>query len=290
MVEDIFKKLIPTPSEIFSPIGKCIYCGSKEGLSDEHIVPLALNGKMILPKSSCPACRNITSQCELTVTSMKLGPQSMYGILRNKRDYKTRHKKMRPTHLPVSYLTSDDTVRSVELALADHPGIYLVAYLPPPGILTGAPLTDRNPEGIRLDLRGDPNEIAHAISSIGDKNIALSLPNIFPYGDFYRLLAKIAHGYLVAGYGQEGYAPFLPDLILGRSPYLAHYIGGLGVDADIHMMSHHLSLVCLPAGDAVYLAINIQLLGGVKMPTYQVVAAKVTDFNLLTKITRNSTG
>jgi hypothetical protein len=278
MADDIFKKLIPTPSITFEPVQKCIYCGSGERLSDEHIVPFALNGTMILPKSSCSVCRDITSKFELTVT------RAMYGVLRNKRNYKTRHKKKRPSSLPVSYSTSEGAIKSIDFAMADYPSTYFVAYLPPPGVLTGAPLTDRNPEGIRLDLRCDPNEIERAISSIGSENIALSLGNIFPYGDFYRLLAKIAHGFLVASYGQAGYVAFLPDIILGRSPYLAHYVGGLGGDASVHMMSHHVSLVCLPVDDVVYLTVNIQLLGGVTMPTYQVIAAKITDFKLLTEI------
>jgi hypothetical protein len=280
MAEDIFKKLIPTPSITFEPVGNCIYCGSVEELSDEHIIPFALNGTMILPKSSCRTCATITSKFELTVT------REMYGVLRNKRDYKTRDKKERPSHLPVSFLTSDGAIKSTDLKINDYPCSYLVAYLPPPGILTGSPLSDKNPEGIRLNLEGDPNEIERAISSIGIENITLSLNNIFPYGDFYRLLAKIAHGFLVASYGQEGYVPFLPDLILGRSPYLAHYVGGLGGNATVHMLSHHVSLECLPVNDAVYLAVNIHLMGGMQMPTYQVIAAKVTDFHLLNEVAR----
>ncbi len=35
----------------FSPVDECIYCGSHDELTDEHIGPLALNGNMILPKS-----------------------------------------------------------------------------------------------------------------------------------------------------------------------------------------------------------------------------------------------
>lgn len=283
-MEDWFNKLIPTPSVTFEPVRKCIYCGSEECLSDEHIVPFALNGTMILPKSSCRTCAKITSKFEQAVTDAKFGTETMYGIMRNKRDYKTRHRNRRPSHLPMSYSTSDGAIKTIDFKIADYPNTYFVAYLPPPGILTGAALCDKNPE-IRLELMGDPKEIAHAISLIGSDNIALMLVNIFPYGDFYRLLAKVAHGYLVANYGQEGYIPFLPDLILGRSPYLAHYVGGLGGDGRVALMSHHLSLVCLPTDDAIYLTVNVHLLGGVTMPTYQVIAAKVTDFKLLGEIT-----
>jgi 5-methylcytosine-specific restriction endonuclease McrA len=38
----------------FKRIGVCIYCrDAASDLSDEHIVPYALNGNWILPKASC---------------------------------------------------------------------------------------------------------------------------------------------------------------------------------------------------------------------------------------------
>lgn len=280
MEDDFFKKLIPTPSITFKHVGRCIYCGSKEDLTKEHIIPFALNGTMILPKSSCRKCAAITTKFERTVT------QDMYGNLRMSRDYKTRRRHERPIHLPLSYIAPDGTNKTIDLKLADYPSTYIVAFLPPPGILTGAPLTDMNPE-MKVYLRGNKNELEHATSLIGSENIALGLTGLFVWADFFRLLAKIAHGTLVAFCGQEGYVPLLPDLILGRSNYLAHYVGGLGGEAEVHMFSHHVSLVCLPVDDEYYLVAYIHLMGGITMPTYQVIAAKVTNFNLLTDITRS---
>ena len=37
----------------FKPVGECIYCGARAGLSDEHIVPYALGGTFFLPLASC---------------------------------------------------------------------------------------------------------------------------------------------------------------------------------------------------------------------------------------------
>lgn len=275
MSDDIFKILHTTEKKVFDPVKKCIYCGSTDNLSDEHIVPFALNGTMILPKSSCRTCAKITSKFELTVA------RRMYGLLRYILGYNTRNKKVTPSHLPVSYTTSAGVTESTYLKIEDYPCTYFVPYLPPPGILTGTPLTDKNPEGIRLEFRGDPNEIEQVNLSIDSKISKLHLNSNypygnsdFPYGDFNRLLAKIAHGYLVAHCGQEGYVPFLPDIILGRSPYLSHYVGGLS-GADIHMFSYHIFLELLPTNEAAYLSVNIQLLGGVRMQTYQVIAAKL---------------
>jgi len=48
----------------FASQGACIYCGSSDDLTDEHVVPYGLGGKMILPKSSCRRCAMITGQFE----------------------------------------------------------------------------------------------------------------------------------------------------------------------------------------------------------------------------------
>jgi hypothetical protein len=40
-----------------------------------------------------------------------------------------------------------------------------------------------------------------------------------------RMVAKIAHGAAVAELGLDAFNPFLPDLIMGRSKFLSHYIG-----------------------------------------------------------------
>jgi hypothetical protein len=50
----------------FIPMGQCIYCLNEEGtpLSDEHIVPACLGGKVILPKASCKKCSGVTSYLE----------------------------------------------------------------------------------------------------------------------------------------------------------------------------------------------------------------------------------
>src|SRR5712672_2024078 len=74
MVDDIFTTRIPTPAVTFDPVGRCIYCGATGvDLRDEHIVPLSLNGTMILPRASCRECEKITTRFERSVA------RNMYG-------------------------------------------------------------------------------------------------------------------------------------------------------------------------------------------------------------------
>jgi hypothetical protein len=35
-----------------SPVGVCIYCGSGDNLTDEHVLPFGLGGNLVLPKAS----------------------------------------------------------------------------------------------------------------------------------------------------------------------------------------------------------------------------------------------
>ena len=41
------------PDKTYAALGRRLYCGADGTLSDEHIIPLGLGGRWVLPKSSC---------------------------------------------------------------------------------------------------------------------------------------------------------------------------------------------------------------------------------------------
>jgi hypothetical protein len=271
MVDDILKTPIPTASVTFAPANRCIYCGATNvKLEDEHIVPCSLNGTMVLPQSSCKACEDVTKKFEQRVA------RDMYWLFRLKHGYRSRHKRDRPTHFAATVTLADGTTEQRKVAVADYPDLYVTATLPPPGIYTEAPLSDRNPE-FQLSLMAGRADVVHPRLPTDNGPVSISFSNTVYWGNLSRLLAQIAHGYLVACIGFEGYIPFLPDLILGRSGHLSHYVGGIAGAASMTMLSHHISLLAVPCRGEQYLAVDIHLLATVPMPTYQVVAAKVTD-------------
>lgn len=230
-------------------------------LTDEHIVPLSLNGTMVLPNSSCDICANVTKKFEQVVA------RTMYGVLRKKRNYKTRNKKEREKF---------DTSQT--------PTVYATATFPRPGILTGAPLSELNPPFQFKVIIGNLEEFKEL-----SKNGPLEIGQKFYWGDFCRLLAKIAHSYLVAIVGLEGYEAYLPDLILGRSAYLSHYVGCVS-EATVTMFSYYLTVevIEVPADMCQYLVVNIHLLGTANMPTYEVVAGKIKDKSILDRFNKKS--
>jgi HNH endonuclease len=81
-------------------VGSCIYCGEKEGLSDEHVIPYGLGGNLILRKASCHTCAKITSNLELRLLRGQWWPY------RKTLEIQTRsgnYPKYRPAHLVQLY-------------------------------------------------------------------------------------------------------------------------------------------------------------------------------------------
>lgn len=81
--------------KVFEPADECIYCGAKENLSTEHIIPYSLGGRFELPSASCAVCQAATKKLEGKVCRGQLHvPRSVSGI-------QTRRKKDRVTTVPI---------------------------------------------------------------------------------------------------------------------------------------------------------------------------------------------
>jgi hypothetical protein len=252
-------------SRVLTPLGYCAYCGATGcRLTDEHVVPLSLNGTLVLPRASCDACADVTKRFEQTVA------RSMYGVLRLKRGFSTRRKRERPTHVSAVAVSEAGLETETTVPVSLLPTTYIALELPPPGILTGAPLSTMNPE-LKLHLKGDKAEIATALRALEAGTIELSADAM--WGPFCRLLAKIAHTFATGVLRGNGYVPLLPDLILGRSQFLSHFVGG----ATGEMPSGDLWLALLPVGSELYVSVGMALLGPGRLPPYQAIAGRVTD-------------
>src|SRR5450830_1192 len=280
MMDDFLKKAIRIPEVRLPPIGKCIYCGCIEGLSDEHIVPYSFNGNFVLDESSCKECSEITSKFELRVARM------LYGAIRQKYSYQSRSRKKKKVRVPYqfSYQSEDGTTKSVVPEFDEYPYVASVPYLPPPGIYKQLPLSDSNPEFTLMSVV-DPDALRKLTERTGEKTLTVRHTDVFSYSDFCRLLAKIAHGYLVTLAGEHnGYIPLLPDLILEKSYTYSHYIGGVGANVPVTMLVSHVSTGFESINGKVYVVCDIHLLSGVPAPMYRVIAAEVTDNSVLVQM------
>lgn len=69
----MYDKITRVPTYRYRAAGKCIYCGCTEQLTDEHIVPFALGGNLVLPTASCVACADRTKKYEQRTLRATLG-------------------------------------------------------------------------------------------------------------------------------------------------------------------------------------------------------------------------
>ena len=212
------KALAPLPiPKNARDIGQCIYCGIKDiPLSTEHAVPFGLHGTWTLLNASCKSCADKTSFFEKDTLS------SLYGHIRNVLAMRTRHRKKRPTTLPL--IVEPDKLNSVQVPLAEFPLHLPIPVFAPPGIIMnmlpspGIILSD-----IKLLHIAGPSFKATQ-ERIGREFAGEHLT--FSPELFARTLAKIAYcvGIYILGLSPFKNSP-VRQIILGENLCLGHWIG-----------------------------------------------------------------
>jgi hypothetical protein len=201
--------------------GVCIYCGwdgGDDGLRSEHIVPYSLAGTVELEKASCSRCERVTSYIDGYLANRVFGHFRVHVGLPSRGGH--------PTTLSAT-IEQDGDVRTVDLAAKDHPYFLNMPIWRSPGLMLGAQMSDGFigadfhkywylPDSIRDTLGMNDGEIARVIDTSPPINV----------GTFCRGLAKIAYCDAVRRYGLDGFRPLaLPDIILGKCPNIAYFVG-----------------------------------------------------------------
>lgn len=218
-------RLTDIPTEIKNqfkakPVGHCIYCGSVDELSDEHVLAYSLGGLVLLPKASCKACRDLTSDFERRVTRGFMHYARIAGQM------PTRRQKERPDSLPLKLLQADG-YSILDVLVTEYPAILHMPVLAQAGILANRV----SKPGV--DLVGMEN-IAFgkwpidAIRELGGTGMEVSTqPDLI---SFARMLAKTAYGWAVASLGPipREEVPILP-LIRGLAEDGSQWLGSAQV-------------------------------------------------------------
>lgn len=187
-----------------------MYCGVRDGLSTEHIIPYMMAGAYLLPASSCRKCAAITSKFEGNLS------QTIFLGLRKRVKLQSRSNK----NPSFKIVTVENGVEVEKEITADElPAVFITYKFEPPGLLRGLPYWV-GIEHFRLQVVN----ISHSVSPAKRVNGKITIPSI-PL-NLMRLAAKIAHGFL--HYSPEiqnsGYEPLLNDAILsGR--FAPYYVG-----------------------------------------------------------------
>jgi hypothetical protein len=268
---------IETPFKVgepitYAPVGHCIYCGSTEGLSKEHVIPYGLSGNLILPKASCKDCRDITSKAEGACL------QKMWDFPRIALDTKTRRPEERPTSIAIT-AEKDVEGEVVGTRLVDIPADQLPVVLPYfrypglPGLMRGA-----SPDeivGFVADMIGGFRSPSTSTIDHGEAftHTTRSNPVLF-----INMIAKIAHAHAVAVVGPDSFKPLLVDFILCRPASISpSYLFGSGILRVRPDTLHHINSTVRKNPDTgkSYVVTEVGLFAGMGMATHCVVAGEM---------------
>ena len=266
----------------FEAINRCIYCGVKNAvaeLSDEHIIPLSLNGSMILPRSSCKLCAAVTSKIE------RVCAKEIYGQFRRRYSLKTRRPKNRQTEVTVA-VTSVQGDYNVVVKPEETPTLMPLFYLAPAGCLHQPPKLKPTWEGATIKVKDLGIKNPNLLNRIGPTSSFYSQSVKCDIDNFARLCAKIGHGFAVSLFGESSFEAWLPPYILGKNNNLAFVVGasptppstGEATDPPSNLkVSNILNWsVYETSAYGPLLAIDMQLFPSVGQPPILAVAGKIS--------------
>src|ERR1035437_1283626 len=276
MTQATNSNLLPAhPARMYSPAGICIYCGSKENLSDEHIVPYALGGRWILPQASCAGCSAITKTFEQTCL------RTILGLLRMYFGFPTRRRKERPKtlRLKVKYNLEGDW-SEVDYSQKDYPFLITFPHYNLPNEISGVVADGvRNSSARTFWIRGANlgQNIQTRLEQICQQlQVAAVMPTAnFHTHEFCLMLAKIAHAFAAAELGVHAFQPFVTNMILNTdTSNAARCIGGLVAAEPLSKNLHEVSFDSKVSINPEIIAVRIRLLAVFEAPTYYVAVGK----------------
>ncbi|WP_146770313.1 hypothetical protein [Mesorhizobium hawassense] len=241
----------------------------RDKLGDEHIIPEAINGSLVLPQAACGRCEGAISKFEQYCMKQTLGP------LRYALGLKTKRPKDRPETLPLQLKIGGEWVtRDVPVELA--PFTLLLPIFHPPEILY-----EREPSRTNINTEsfkfvnmsaGDPSALFARFGATEGRSYQGSL-----IGErFALLLAKIAHGFATAERDDiDHFNPVLADTILREpsAPPLPYLIGGSPKLLPASQEIHEIGLARGVTKFGVTWIVPIRLFGEFGAPSYQVVVS-----------------
>ena len=183
-----------------------MYCGSVESLTDEHIAPKGLQGEDILGDATCSKCQKFTTYIE---------SRTLLGFLRPIREHHGIVNKKRRTKRPPYYVyfdNGDGSSERVQVSKDDYPLHLVMPILAPPGILAGPQRNAGFPNPIDVKSYVDDQSIAIQRKLIDSDRLKRKLTTNFDFGNFTKLLAKIAYCYAYF-FMNEAFEPLILDLL-----------------------------------------------------------------------------
>ena len=245
--------------------GCCIYCGCKsKPLTEEHVIPKGLAGKLAIREASCPDCQDITHAFEgRALHSHYLIPRLNLGF-----------KKSTPQKITLR-ITQDNLTKTASVPAADYPNFGFFPVLMPPRLLSGFQLGIGSSPIVRIQTFEKIDPYYERTSS---------LPRRLEYDVLYsftRMLAKIAYCYAIIAYGMDVFTPIITEYIRGKiNPGVDFYVGGGEESTERDNGLHRLAVRCVQIGNGTAIVGVVRLFADVAAPIYHVCLGSATGVNM----------
>jgi hypothetical protein len=254
------------PLRRYAPLGRCMYClvaGVK--LSEEHLIPKSLGGRLTLRDAVCEPCRIRTGRLEQATLDRDFVVAKTLLALKRR-----RARAKGPGRLATIALVLDEAEAAMppharELTASDYPRGFSLPAFEPAGLLCETDRTGAAPRvhhvSCRLQLGTAARQATAATPLLVD-------PHAYGYS-----LAKWAYGYAMAERGLDCCdTRAIRQLLAAERHDVFNFVGSPspreGGDRDV---LHRLSL--RQAGD--WLTVVLGLLASSGMPPYEVVIGKM---------------
>lgn len=254
--------------------GFCVYCGSTDRLSREHVVPYALGGTLTITEGSCESCREKTHRFE---TDVLTGPMRMVRFVQNLPS-RSNHQSV-ATEIDFRVTLSDGSEDEIRVPIAKAPILLAFYEFGEPKYLDAS-------RGAQLECGGtvtgsygrDPREL---LSELAAKGMTITSLPARPVA-FARMIAKIAYCFAWAnGHIDKLEAPIeLVSAFMGEPETLGRFVGsisppytryeGVGVRFAIKVLEAHRVAFA-----------EVQLFASIGAPTYVVALGKLKDGEML---------
>lgn len=248
----------------YPPLGYCMYClASGVKLSEEHLIPDSLGGRLTLRDSVCERCQMLTGQPEQATLNREFQvPKTLLALKRR------RARGKGPGQLPSVHLQRDDEAQEsggAALRPGNFPRTFTLPAFDPPGLLAG----------IDRQAASQPTHFITCrlqVGTVRDENVASTCALPDPAA-FARSVAKWAYGYAVAERALgDCDSSGIRALLLGERNDVFNFVGS--ADASHAADRSALHNLRLQRRDG-FLTVLLNLLGSAGMPPYEVVMGAI---------------
>ncbi|WP_307118863.1 HNH endonuclease [Sphingomonas kyeonggiensis] len=252
-------------------LGACIYCDDRfrngEELSDEHVVPEALGGKLILENASCANCAKETSKIERLIAQAMLDPfRIQFGV-------QSKRKKRQAARTRNVFAKIKGKWVVHPLSIKEFPVIVQLPALEEPRILARR-VADRKVHKFRVFGSERPKEIDDLRDSLGATRLNIPAA-VFINAAFGALLLKIAHSFAATQRNKfPGFRDVVPQSVFQavRDDFPEdHLVGGFFGPLESSAQRHELFCEITQANGRRFLTVVVRLFGDLGFPAYRVV-------------------